>query len=115
MPEWFELGLLGVLLVLTLTLGAAAVRVVRGPHLADRVVALDLVAYVAVCMGATTAMLSHEGPLLDVALVLSLLSFLGTVAFARFLERSRVLVGATGRGRPNRGALAPSGTEEPPP
>jgi multicomponent Na+:H+ antiporter subunit F len=79
---------MAVLFLLTLTLGAAAVRVVRGPHLADRVVALDLVSYVAVCLIATGAMLTREGPLLDVALVLSLLAFLGTVAFARFLERS---------------------------
>lgn len=76
------------LFLLTLTLAAAAIRVVQGPHLADRVVALDLVAYVAVCLIATGAMLTEEGPLLDVALVLSLLAFLGTVAFARFLERS---------------------------
>jgi multisubunit Na+/H+ antiporter MnhF subunit len=32
-------------------------------------------------------MLNEEGPLLDAALVLSLLAFLGTVAFARYLER----------------------------
>lgn len=76
------------LLVLALTLVAAAFRVVQGPHLADRVVALDLVAYVSVCLIASGAMLTDEGPLLDVALVLSLLAFLGTVAFARFLERT---------------------------
>lgn len=86
--SWFETALLVLLFLLTLTLGAAAVRIIRGPHLADRVVALDLVAYVAVCLIATGAMLTGEGPLLDVALVLSLLAFLGTVAFARFLERS---------------------------
>jgi len=79
---------MGLLFFLTLMMAGAVVRVVRGPHLADRVVALDLVAYVSVCMIGTAAMLTEEGPLLDVALVLSLLAFLGTVAFARFLERS---------------------------
>jgi len=78
---------MGILLFLAIMLAAAAVRVVRGPHLADRVVALDLVSYVTVCIIGTGAMLTGEGPLLDVALVLSLLAFLGTVAFARFLER----------------------------
>lgn len=87
-PEWLLAGLGVLLLLFTLTLGAAAIRVVRGPHLADRVVALDLVAYVAVCLIGTGAMLLEDGELLDVALVLSLLAFLGTVAFARFLERA---------------------------
>jgi multicomponent Na+:H+ antiporter subunit F len=91
---WFGLALMGLLLFLTLMLAGAVVRVVRGPHLADRVVALDLVAFVSVCMIGTAAMLTEEGPLLDVALVLSLLAFLGTVAFARFLERTH------GKGKP---------------
>lgn len=86
-PSWFDAALVGLLFFLTLMMAGAVVRVVRGPHLADRVVALDLIAYVAVCMIGTGAMLTGEGPLLDVALVLSLLAFLGTVAFARFLER----------------------------
>lgn len=73
--------------VLSLALVGAAVRVVRGPNLADRVVSLDLTVYVAVCMTAVGAVLTEAGPLLDVALVLSLLGFLSTVAFARFLER----------------------------
>ncbi|MEQ9495223.1 MAG: monovalent cation/H+ antiporter complex subunit F [Deltaproteobacteria bacterium] len=78
---------MGVVSFLVIALAGAVVRVVRGPHLADRVVALDLVAYITVCIIGAGSMLVEEGPLLDVALVLSLLAFLGTVAFARFLER----------------------------
>ncbi|NJK87945.1 MAG: cation:proton antiporter [Myxococcales bacterium] len=70
---------------LALMLGGRVVRI-RRPHLADRVIALDLVAYITVCIIGTGAMLTGDGPLLDVALVLSLLAFLGTVAFARFIE-----------------------------
>jgi multicomponent Na+:H+ antiporter subunit F len=84
---WLDHALMGLLAVLIALLAAAVVRVVRGPHLADRVVALDLVSHVTVCIIGTTAMLNEEGPLLDAALVLSLLAFLGTVAFARYLER----------------------------
>jgi multicomponent Na+:H+ antiporter subunit F len=84
---WFEGVLMGVVSLLVIALAGAVVRVVRGPHLADRVVALDLVAYITVCIIGAGSMLVEEGPLLDVALVLSLLAFLGTVAFARFLER----------------------------
>ncbi len=84
---WFEDVLMGVVSFLVIALAGAVVRVVRGPHLADRVVALDLVAYITVCIIGAGSVLVAEGPLLDVALVLSLLAFLGTVAFARFLER----------------------------
>lgn len=85
--ELFDTFLAAVLLVLMIAIVGASVRIVRGPHLADRVVALDLVAHITVCIIGVAAMLVEEGPLLDVALVLSLLAFLGTVAFARFLER----------------------------
>ncbi len=87
MSPWFEFGMTTILLLLTIALAAAAVRVVIGPSFADRVVALDLVAFVSVCLITTGAILTAQGPLLDVALVLSMLSFLGTTAFARFLER----------------------------
>lgn len=88
-PEIFDAFLRGALLLFVLTLAATTVRIVRGPHLADRVVALDLLAYVSICITATGAMLTGAGTLLDVALVLSLLAFLGTIAFARFLERAQ--------------------------
>lgn len=84
---WFAWGMLILLLLLTSTLVAAALRVVRGPHLADRVVALDLVAYVSVCLIGAAAILTDDSTIVDVALVLSLLAFLGTIAFARLLER----------------------------
>lgn len=86
--SWFQVGIIVLLLLFTVTLVAAAYRVFRGPHLADRVVALDLVAYVSVCLIGLGAIMSEGGPLMDVALVLSLLAFLSTVAFARFLERA---------------------------
>jgi multicomponent Na+:H+ antiporter subunit F len=62
-------------------------RLVRGPSLPDRVVALDLISLLAV--GAITAFdIATEQPvLLDAATVRALVAFLGTVAFARYVER----------------------------
>lgn len=62
-------------------------RLVRGPTLPDRVVALDLMGVLAVGMIAAYAVATNQPPLLDPAAVVALVGFLGTVAFARYLER----------------------------
>lgn len=65
----------------------ALARLVRGPSLPDRVVALDLSAALAAGLAAVYAIDRGEPAALSAAIVLSLLSFLGTVAFARFVQR----------------------------
>ncbi|MGH9804595.1 MAG: cation:proton antiporter [Candidatus Acidiferrales bacterium] len=62
-------------------------RLVRGPSLPDRVVALDLISNVAVGFIALYAIATHQAVYLDAAIVLALISFLSTVAFARYLEK----------------------------
>jgi len=62
-------------------------RLVRGPTLPDRVVALDLIGVLAVGMIAANAVATEQPVLIDPAAVLALVGFLGTVAFARYLER----------------------------
>jgi multicomponent Na+:H+ antiporter subunit F len=73
------------------TLGVALflafLRLVRGPTLPDRVVALDLIAVLTVALIALYAIATNERIFLDTAIVLALISFLGTVAFARYVER----------------------------
>lgn len=75
------------LCALLVALGVVVVRLVTGPSLADRVVALDVLAYIAVGVIAAYAVGTGTPALLDAALVLALVAFLGTVAFARFVER----------------------------
>lgn len=65
----------------------AMLRLLRGPSLADRVVALDLVAALAVGVIATYAILSDQPMLLRAAIVVALVIFVGTVAFAMYLEK----------------------------
>lgn len=73
--------------VMSLALVLAFVRLVRGPTLSDRVIALDLTGTVGMGMIAVYAIARDLPVLLDVAIVLALISFLGTVAFARYLEQ----------------------------
>jgi multicomponent Na+:H+ antiporter subunit F len=79
-----------VLIVLTSALLLSLVRLVRGPSLPDRVVALDLIAATAVGIMATYSVVSGESAILDAAIVVALITFLGTVAFASYLERGGV-------------------------
>lgn len=63
------------------------VRLVRGPDLANRVVALDLLSILAVGIASAAAVVSGDAVYLDVALILALIAFVSTVAFARYAEQ----------------------------
>jgi multicomponent Na+:H+ antiporter subunit F len=75
------------LAALSLAMLLAVVRLLRGPSLPARVVALDLMASLSVGFIATYAVLTEQPLFLDVALVLALVAFLGTVAFAFYIEK----------------------------
>ncbi|MCC6176342.1 MAG: hypothetical protein IT305_13635 [Chloroflexi bacterium] len=80
----------GVLIALVGSLFVTFIRLVRGPSLADRVVALELSGTLVVGIIAAYAILTLESVLLDVAIALALVAFLGTVAVARYLERGGI-------------------------
>jgi multicomponent Na+:H+ antiporter subunit F len=63
----------------------AFIRLAIGPSGADRVVALDMLAILMVGFAALFAMESGEPSFLDIAIALALVSFLGTVALARYV------------------------------
>ena len=65
----------------------AFVRVARGPSIADRVVALDLVGILSVGIIILYDVETRLPVFLDAAIVLALVGFAGTIAFAKYLER----------------------------
>jgi len=73
------------LVAISLLLGF--VRVLRGPSLPDRVMALDMIGLASVSVIVLIALISDQPILMDAAIALALVSFLGTLAFARFIER----------------------------
>lgn len=75
------------LATISLSILGAFIRLIRGPSLPDRVVAIDLVAYLTMGFLGTYAILLQEATYVDVALLLGILAFLGTIAFARYIER----------------------------
>lgn len=68
--------------------GLALLRLILGPTLPDRVVALDKMTVSIVAFCGLAAIWSGDTAFLDVALVLALVGFLATVALARFAERA---------------------------
>ena len=73
--------------MLVLALALSVWRLLAGPSLPDRVVALDMLALVAIGMLAAFAVAVGQAVYLDIILGLALVAFLGTVAFAYYIER----------------------------
>ncbi len=63
------------------------IRFLKGPSLADRVVALDLIVTIGLAMMAVYAIISEQESFLDIAMIFALIAFLGTVAFSYYLEK----------------------------
>ncbi len=80
--------------VVALTMLAAAacltfIRLLKGPTLPDRVVAIDLIGVLMVCILVVAAAATGQQAFLDVGMVVALISFVGTVACSRYIERNR--------------------------
>ncbi len=84
----FKLAVSFGFLNLTLSLVLAFARLAKGPSLPDRVVALDLIAIIAAGFITLYAISSGQPVYLDVAITLTLIAFLSTVAFARYLQQT---------------------------
>lgn len=76
-----------VLTLLAVAGSLSILRLLRGPSLADRIVALDTTLVVLVAGIAVLSARRGSGLLLDVLVVLALLGFTGTSLVARFIER----------------------------
>lgn len=72
---------------LALAAVACLYRLVAGPSVPDRVVALDTLLYVVVMAIAVGAATTGRGDFLGVLVAASLLAFVGTTTVARFVER----------------------------
>ena len=65
----------------------AFIRLILGPTIADRAVALDGMTIISISLIVFISYYSNRVIYLDVAIVYGLISFVGIVAIARYLER----------------------------
>ncbi|WEY90666.1 Na(+)/H(+) antiporter subunit F1 [Bacillus subtilis] len=85
-------------LILQIALGIMAVstflyviRVIKGPTAPDRVVALDAIGINLIAITALVSILLKTSAFLDIILLLGILSFIGTIAFSKFLEKGEII------------------------
>ena len=76
--------------LLIASMALALIRLVRGPSLPDRVVALDLIAITAVGVIGVYAVSTEQPIYIDEAMVLALIAFFGTTAFAHYIAKGSV-------------------------
>lgn len=62
-------------------------RLLYGPSLPDRIVALDLIASLAIGIVITLVFFSGETVFIDIAIFIALIVFIGTVAISKYLKR----------------------------
>ena len=74
------------LTMLGLALLVAFVRLVKGPTLPDRVVAMDLLGMIVVGLIVVMAASTEVRATLDAAMVIAMIGFLGTVAYATYVQ-----------------------------
>lgn len=74
-------------IIIGLSILVIFLRLVIGPSIEDRIVALDLLSANAIAFIAVYSIQKDTTTFLDVGIIVALLAFLGTVAFAYYLGR----------------------------
>ena len=80
-----------ILTVVIVVLAASAIlvlyRFIKGPTLPDRVTAIDLITTIVIAIIVVFSILWKSPNFFDVAMVLSLISFLGSISYAFFITK----------------------------
>ncbi|WP_368653676.1 Na(+)/H(+) antiporter subunit F1 [Ornithinibacillus sp. 4-3] len=67
------------------------IRVIKGPSVPDRIVALDAMGINLAAITGVASMLFHTKAFLDVILLFGILAFIGTVSFSKFLQKGEAI------------------------
>ncbi|WP_394190513.1 Na(+)/H(+) antiporter subunit F1 [Paenisporosarcina quisquiliarum] len=81
----------GVVILISLSMLAFIFRLIKGPSVPDRVVALDSLGVALICMIGMISILAGTSFFLEIILLLAILAFIGTVAFSKFLEKGEII------------------------
>ena len=73
------------LLLLSVAVMLTVIRLVRGPSLPDRILALDMLTMLSISLVGVFALRTGAWLYLDIALALCLVGFLATIALARYV------------------------------
>ncbi len=79
------------LICLSLSMLGLIYRVIKGPSIPDRVIALDAIGINLIGIIALISILLDTYAFLEVILLLGILAFIGTVAMAKYLEKGEII------------------------
>jgi multicomponent Na+:H+ antiporter subunit F len=79
------------LIMLSLAIVGCLYRLLKGPTMPDRVIALDLIGIQIIGIIAIISMLIRTTMFVDIILLIGILAFLGTIAFSKFIEKGVVM------------------------
>ncbi|MBW8350364.1 Na(+)/H(+) antiporter subunit F1 [Bacillus sp. IITD106] len=85
-----------IMLKISLTLFALAIfislyRIIRGPSIPDRVIAMDMIGVNLISAIAAISILLNTKAYLEVILILGILAFISTIALSKFIERGVII------------------------
>ena len=84
--EWIDFSLY----FLILTIALCLYRVIRGPTVADRVVAIEIIGVIVVGICVIMSISTGKAFLIDIGIAWIILSFIGTLTMAKYLGRRKL-------------------------
>lgn len=79
------------LIIISISMVLLIYRVIKGPSVPDRVIALDAIGINLISFVAILSIILKTSAFLEVILLIGILAFIGTVAFAKFLEKGVII------------------------
>ncbi|MFB4213007.1 Na(+)/H(+) antiporter subunit F1 [Shouchella sp. JSM 1781072] len=87
----FQTMLIIALFLFATAIGIAAYRIIKGPSMPDRVVALDAIGVNLISVAAVVSIVLNTSAFLEVILIIGILAFISTIAFSKFIERGVII------------------------
>ncbi len=85
--SFLEISLVICLTLLTISMVISLIRIIIGPSLPDRIISLEIMTFMIIGIVGVYSIQTGNKAFLDVAVIISLISFVATIAFAYYLER----------------------------
>ncbi|MCM3619029.1 Na(+)/H(+) antiporter subunit F1 [Sutcliffiella horikoshii] len=79
------------LLIISISTLGLVYRVIKGPSVPDRVMALDSIGINLIAITAITSIILRTDAFLEVILLIGVIAFVGTVAFSKFLQKGEII------------------------
>jgi multicomponent Na+:H+ antiporter subunit F len=87
----FDTILILSLILLSVSIMASLYRVIIGPSMPDRVIALDTIGINIIGIIGILSIMFRVQAYLEIILLIGILAFIGTIAFSKFIERGVVI------------------------